>query len=316
MSVTVRDRADVFTINDNNRRLYEMFKFDSTYVVPAPELYSDPPHLPRKFDGAPDKVGAIGSINPTDVLILNLDKLDVPGPEGRISPEARLMPAGTSALWSFAELFRLAAALELDVAPRELDIGLQPFPTDHGVGRRIFVADALENGAGYSTHLGDPEVLDAVFGRIRDQITLTFQDERHARECDVSCPDCLRNYDNRRLHPYLDWRLALDVAELASGVSLTSERWLSRSQPLVSSFVKAFDLQQIALGDLIGARDPASQRIAFFGHPLWRVDEAYYTSEQSRAQALAKKETTAEVRAFDLMTLARASQNVFAWLVS
>src|SRR5207248_5659809 len=119
--------------------------------------------------------GAIGAINPPDVLILNLDKLEVPGPDGRISPDARVMPAGTSALWSFAELFRIGAALELDVGSRELNIGLQPFPTEHGVSRRIFIADALENGAGYSTHLADTAVLDAVFGRIAPQIAPKYQ---------------------------------------------------------------------------------------------------------------------------------------------
>ena len=129
MSVTVRERANVYTINDNDRRLYQMFKLDGSYVVPASELYADPPHLPRAFDRPPDKEGAIGAVNPTDVLILNLDDLDVPGPEGTITPDAALMPAGMSALWSFAEAFRTAAALELDVASRELDIGLQPYPT-------------------------------------------------------------------------------------------------------------------------------------------------------------------------------------------
>ena len=226
------------------------------------------------------------------------------------------MPAGTSALWSFAELFRVAAALELDVASRELDIGLQPFPTDQGVARRIFVADSLENGAGYATHLGEPTVLDAVFARISDQIARVYEDDRHSRDCDASCPDCLRNYDNRRLHPFLDWRLALDVAELAVGKPLTTERWLSRANVLADTFAEAFDLERLDLGGLTGARDKKGTKVAFFGHPLWRLDEAYFTSEQARAQAAAKKLAPSEVRAFDLLTLARTPQNIFAWLVS
>jgi DEAD/DEAH box helicase domain-containing protein len=315
-SVTVRDRANVFTINDNDGSLYEMYKFDGTYVVPSPELYSDPPHLPKRFEGAADVIGAIGAINPTDVLILNLDRLDVPGPDGRISPDPRVMPTGISALWSFAELFRVGAALELDVSARELNIGLQPFPTDHGVSRRIFVADVLENGAGYSTHLGEPSVLDDVFGRISEQIAPKFEAERHAGECDISCPDCLRNYDNRRLHPFLDWRLALDVAELAVGTPLNVSRWLSRAEPLTKAFAEAFGLDVLEAGSLMAAQDARSGRIGFFGHPLWRLDEAFYTAEQARAHAAAKKATSADVRAFDLMTLARAPQNIFAWLVS
>jgi DEAD/DEAH box helicase domain-containing protein len=316
MSITARKRADVFTINDNNGVLYEMHKLDGTYVVPAPELYADPPHLPRRDDAAPDVVGAIGAVNPTDVLIINLDNLDVPGPAGRIVPQQRLMPAGASALWSFAELFRLAATLELDISVRELNIGLQPFPTDYGVAQRVFVADELENGAGYATHLADPAALDSVFRRIVDQIATRFNDERHQHECDISCPDCLRNFDNRRLHPFLDWRLALDVAELASGVALDADRWLGRAGQLRRAFVEAFDLEPIDVGDLTGAQDRETGRIAFFGHPLWRLDEAYYTEEQARAHAAAAKTTSAPVRAFDLMTLARVPQNVFAWLAN
>jgi DEAD/DEAH box helicase domain-containing protein len=316
MSVTIRSRASVYTINDNNRRLFQMFKLDGSYVVPAPELYSDPPHLPRSFEGTPEKEGAIGAVNPTDVLILDLDNLDLPGPEGRILSDPRVMPGGTSALWSFAEAFRVAAALELDVASRELGIGLQPYPSEYGLARRVFIADSLENGAGYATHLGKPELLDATFGRVFEQLQPAWEAQRHARECDASCPDCLRNYDNRRLHPHLDWRLALDVAELAAGRPLTTSRWLDRAPHLTRSFTKAFGLTEVAVGPLRGATDQASGRIAFFSHPLWRLDTAYFTTEQAAAHAAALKLGASEARAFDLLTLARTPQNVFAWLVA
>jgi DEAD/DEAH box helicase domain-containing protein len=314
MSVTVRPGAEVFTINDNDSALYEMHKLDRTYVIANAELYSDLPRLPGDFDRDPDIVGAIGSVNPTDVLILNLDHLDIPGPEPVVTTDRRC-PAGLSALWSFGELFRLASALELDVSPHELDIGLQPFPAAAGIVRRIFVADALENGAGYSTHLGTPAVLKRVFARIHDEIAPKFHDARHASDCDASCPDCLRNYDNRRLHPFLDWRLALDVAELANGQRLATDRWLARGEQLVRSFTEAFDLEPLELGELWGARDGGSTRVAFFGHPLWRLDEGYFTAQQTRAQAAAKQGGAANVGAFDLLSLARVPQNIFAWLV-
>jgi acetyl-CoA acetyltransferase len=92
-------------------------------------------------------------------------------------------------------------------------------------------------------------------------------------------------------------------------------RWLSRAQPLTTAFAEAFGLDLLETGALRAAHDPTTGRIAFFGHPLWRLDQAYYTAEQARAHADAKKATSADVRAFDLMTLARAPQNIFAWLV-
>ena len=314
MSVTVRPGAEVFTINDNDGALYEMHKLDRTYVVTNAELYSDPPRLPRDFEGDPDVVGAIGSVNPTDVLILNLDHVDVPGPEPVITTDRRC-PGGLSALWSFGELFRLASALELDVSPRELDIGLQPFPAAAGIVRRVFVADALENGAGYATHLGTPAVLERVFARIHDEIAPKFEDARHSIDCDASCPDCLSNYDNRRLHPFLDWRLGLDVADIASAQPLVAERWLGRGEQLARSFAEAFDLEPLELGELWGAREGGGDRVAFFGHPLWRLDEGYFTAQQTRAQAAAKATGASTVSAFDLLSLSRVPQNAFAWLV-
>lgn len=316
-AVTVLPGARVFTVNDNDGRLFEMYRFDGTVVVPSPDLYGEPPHLPRdRFDGPPDVLGGIGSVKPTDVLILNPDQVDLPGPNPVITTDTSITPAGVSALWSFAELFRRAGALELDVDPRELEIGLQPFPLEQGLGRRLFVADQLENGAGYATQLGHPDVLGRVFERIFSEVAPKFERERHARECDASCPDCLRSYDNRRLHPFLDWRLALDVAELAAGRSLTADRWLTDAERGVGAFAAAFSVQPVHLGQLWGAKEETTGRVAVFGHPLWRRDEAYWVDDQVDSADLATQEHGADgVGAFDLHTLSRAPQNVFAWMI-
>jgi DEAD/DEAH box helicase domain-containing protein len=317
MAVTVLPGARVFTVNDNNGLLFEMYRFDGTFVVPSPELYGERPHLPAdRFSGLPDRVGGIGAVKPTDVLILNPDQVELPGPASVVTTESSAMPAGRSALWSFAELFRRAAALELDVDPRELEIGLQPFPLEQGLGRRIFLADQLENGAGYATQLGQPDVLDRVFGRIFAEVAPKFEAEIHARECDASCPDCLRSYDNRRLHSFLDWRLALDVADLAVGHSLTISRWLGRAEPNVHTFATAFNVVPLHLGELWGAVEESTGRVAIFGHPLWRRDEAYWVDEQVDAADLAiQNHGATEVAAFDLHVLGRAPQNVFAWMI-
>ena len=66
------------------------------------------------------------------------------------------MPAGTAALWSFAELLRIASTVKLDVDPREFDIGLQPIRVGDEITARLFLADSLENGAGYASFIGDP----------------------------------------------------------------------------------------------------------------------------------------------------------------
>ena len=58
-----------------------------------------------------------------------------------------------------------------------------------------------------------------------------WENPAHARYCTVSCPDCLRSYDNRRLHGALDWRLALDMLDLAAGSRSTRNAGLREANP-------------------------------------------------------------------------------------
>ena len=308
--------TNVFTINDNKGELFDLHKFDGTYIAAMPELYADLPRLfDDRFTGPPALRAAIGCVKPTDVLVLHLDGLDLPGPAGVVTPDRRLMPGGLPALWSFAELLRVASALELDVSPNELEIGLAPFPTAEGVVRRIFIADQLESGAGYATKLGEPETLRRVLEAIVDEVGPRLERDPHANECDASCPDCLRNYDNRRLHPLLDWRLGLDLAELAAKRPLREERWLSRGEATAAAFAEAFQTRALSLEGLPAVIDDSTKRLAFFGHPLWRLDDAYHSEAQILAMDAAHNGLGAtEVKAFDLYTLTRWPQDVFAWL--
>ena len=228
---------------------------------------------------------------------------------------------GLSALWSFAELLRIAAAAELDVNPNELRVGLQPWRTEAGtITRRIFIADSLENGAGYARHLAAPAVLRRVIEAVATDIGVNKLDsERHKAACDASCPDCLRSYDNRFIHSHLDWRLALDLAQLAKGEPLPSERWLSRSQAMTESFVAAFgehtDFEHILAGNLNGVLTPSTRRAVLFGHPLWRLEPRHFVELQQTAfSQLRAEQDMQSIQFFDLATLQRHPARVFAWL--
>jgi DEAD/DEAH box helicase domain-containing protein len=318
MTILTRSGAEVFSINDNGGELYDMYRYGRSIVAPTLDLYRDPPALPQaQFEREPDLRGAIGCVKPTDVLVMHLDNLALPGPHGVVTTNARHLPAGVPALWSFGEIFRIAGALELDIDPRELEIGLQPFPVESEVALRVFVSDSSDNGAGYSTRLAEPEIISAVFDRIGGQLAATYEQVEHASECDSSCPDCLQSYDNRRLHSYLDWRLGLDLAAVATGEQLPLHRWLDRAREDVTAFAEAFDVTPLELGSLWGVQDAHTRRVAFLGHPLWRLDQAYWVSAQVEAADLARREHGAtSVQPFDLHTLTRWAHNVIAWLVS
>jgi DEAD/DEAH box helicase domain-containing protein len=313
VTVDRRSGTPVYVVNDNAGDLYEMRRFDGTVVVTSPELYSDTPSLPVVVsERPPDLVGAIGAVKPTDVMIIELDRLRRGQERGALAVDAH-HGGSLPALWSFAELLRISSALELDVDPRELVVGLQPYALSDGRGsRRIFVADQLENGAGYSYRLGRADVLGHVLDRIVDQIGPRFEEHPHAAECDSACPQCLRNYENRRLHPLLDWRLGLDVAELAADRPLRVERWLAESERIARHFAKAFELTSFTAGSLGAIEDDYTGRVAILGHPLWPNETEGWVEDQRAAKSALAPGVTMLMS--DLYTAVRWPERIATWL--
>lgn len=321
VTATVCSGVDVFAVNDNFRRGFTFKKVkDGSVIVDDPSLYSDVPDF--SHEGVISEFeGAIGSIGPTDVLILGLESDQLPGPAGVI-PVARgnrsHMPAAYAAFWSFAQLFRLACAVELDVSVDELRVGLQPTRVGEEVTYRVFLADALENGAGYAPYLGRPEVLARVLDYMCVGAREAFEKHSHSSTCDTSCPDCLRSYENRMVHSLLDWRLALDMAEIARGRELVQSRWFDMGPVLAREFVEAFAYPglrvEIAAG-LVCVVAPDRRRAVVVGHPLWRRDEDYWLPEQVDARD-SLPDGIDEVRMTDPFEMRRAPQNIYTWLVS
>lgn len=259
----------VYTINDNRRQLFNMVKFDGSLVVPDPELYVDRIGLPSDLaQKTPDFSGAIGSVTPTDVLVLEAVDLMV-APGQKVEALNCLRPPGVSAAWSFAQLLRVACAAELDVDPRELSVGLQPALVGETRTRRIFVCDQLENGAGYARELGTPQVLGRVLERIGNEIAEKLESDHHRANCDSACPDCLLGYDNRHLHSLLDWRLALDLAEAASGKLPNSDRWM-REVPAIEAMFSGFDGMDVSMaGELPVVTDTVTGNSVVLQPPMW-----------------------------------------------
>jgi len=312
LTVYRRPGCPVYVVNDNRSQGFEMYDYERTVVVPSGDLYTDPIALRQDmFERPPDRIGAIGSVRPTDVLVLEPSHLRLGLDDGALSVGAHY-PAAVAALWSFAQLLRMSSALELDIDPRELDIGLQPCRVAGVVTRRVFVADRLENGAGYSRQLGEPERLARVLDRIVDEIAPRLVGPDHRSRCDSACPDCLRSYDNRMLHPVLDWRLGLDLAEVAARRPLDTSRWLTERATIARALAQAFDLDVEPAGTLLAIRDDQSGRAAVLGHPLWPTEEGGWVAEQVEAlRALGGRRS---VGMFDLYTARRWPERIVVWL--
>ena len=314
MTVHVLEQAEVVRLNDNRGSLFQLVRMpDRTVVCSDEALYED--GLAVKLDGAvPIDPIAIGDVRPTDVLTLSLTNLAI---QGGIIPTARaVLPAGLSAMWSFAEMVRRGCQITLDVQPDELQVGLQPARSNGERTNRVFIADALENGAGYAPELGRTENLKGVLDDILDELASRYEARQHA-DCTESCPDCLRSYDNRWLHGALDWRLGLDVARLAAGHTMEAARWLSRSRTLCATFSRAYDaavrteIREVADGLLAIVRADRKGAV-IIGHPLWRREPALFNWEQAVAlDELQSDLSVAHVSVSDPWVLQRIPAQVY-----
>jgi hypothetical protein len=119
-----------------------------------------------------------------------------------------------AAWYSLGFLLAKAAALYLQVETREFLIGLRSLLEDMRPVTELFIADELDNGAGYSTHLGKQNVASAFIDVARYIADEDFTSSEHARACDSSCYDCLREHGNQAYHPLLDWKLAVEMLDL------------------------------------------------------------------------------------------------------
>ena len=163
VTLEVYEQAQVLQVNDNRGELFPLRRLTDGSVV-----VSDDAVLPLKtWKAAPAgqdlDAAAIGELRTTDALVVSLDRPDVPS--GTVVTPRSVLPAGPAAFWSFAEVLRRACQVALDIDPQELVMGLQAHAAvRRDPSARVFLADALDNGAGYAVELGQPEV----FARILD----------------------------------------------------------------------------------------------------------------------------------------------------
>ena len=280
--------VDVIRINDNRGRLFKLSRLDDKSVVCNDETFYDHLKNPPKFVGTHRSDAAIGEIRPTDVVTLSLNGVALHG--GVVATQDEYLPAGISAFWSFAEIIRKGCKEALDLDPSELETGLHPVMSPNGEfqTRKIFLADRLENGAGYAPEIAQSSQLKQIMEEILDPLKKQYEGEKHSGDCSRACPDCLSSWDNQRLHAALDWRLGLDMAELASGADLSLDRWFSRSDKMTQTFVEGYNyyndlkVEKVNEIDVIIRDDDSGDRSAvILWHPLWMHDERYLNDHQS-----------------------------------
>lgn len=224
-------QSTIVQFNDNRGRLFDFVSDRGRWYATNKELYAEGA---TTHSGRPVGRAAIGFTRVTDAVTFGIGEARLP--LGYIDARPAVLPAGQRAYHSFAEVLRRAAKVALDVDPQELQSGLFARRRgEDGDEMRVFLADAAANGAGYAAEFARTEKLTELLTGTRLDLTREYMDRRHRSRCQALCPDCLQGWDNQHLHGALNWRLALDVLDLAAGEELTPARWFE-------------DVEQIRLG--------------------------------------------------------------------
>lgn len=171
---------------------------------------------------------ALGAVQPTDFLFVGPQQGTIADQGLRLNFGGAVQPYGVpelkdgrrAAWYSLAFLIRKVAAAKLDIEPLELVAGIFTGLANGESVPYAFIADTLENGAGFSTHLGQQPVLEELIQQLHEYLDRLAESD-HADSCSASCYRCLRDYGNMSYHALLDWRLARDLLEVLEVGRLT-----------------------------------------------------------------------------------------------
>jgi len=206
--------------------------------------------------------------------------------------------ASRAAAISATHLMVQKAALELDVAPEEFE-ALEPRLRR---GRPLLqIADTLINGSGLCRRLcqigsdGRPDIarmVDDILNAPDEWPLVDFMQPDHDAQCSTSCYICVQQYQNRRYHPLLDWRLglaylrAMTDPEYQCGLDGDFDThpelkgWLAKARALADSvasmrsqFWHVEPAGELGLPCLVetDGHGHVNRRLVVI-HPLWRAD--------------------------------------------
>lgn len=286
-----RGRGTIYVINDNRGRDFRFARarnWDGLISVDLAEERGVELGLPD-LDLTTEERVALGAVQVTDVLLISM-RSGTPGIDlDPVSHPDRVhrLASRRGAWYSLGFLLREAGVRLLDVQSQELRVGLRVLQSANGVVGELFLADSLENGAGYATHLGQPEIFTQLLAHA-DQFVRRLQEDVHAAVCDSACYDCLKDYYNMAYHPLLDWRLGRDMLDLLLGRLLNVARWESIESSRAETFAQEFGGTHDELdGGVQGVEIDKS--LVLVSHPFESENEHRLSNRLARAVADAEE---------------------------
>lgn len=289
-----------YVINDNGGQLFRLRPaapgglqwggYVSTRAIDAGLVHAS--------DATGDPISvAIGAIQHTDFLFAGAATPTDPSSGIRLNLVSGIrQPYGAqdtndsrrAAWYSLAFLLRTVASAALDIQPLELAAGIYSGTSGAEPATYAFLADTLENGAGFSTHLGSSEFVTEFFDAVTRYLA-ELEDPSHANECRSSCYRCLRDYGNMAYHALLDWRLARDLFGLLHGDALTLDVRAERSA--IERWCRAYDA--VPIGSSVPAarfNSPSEGSFAVIARHAFEAAEDVLIAPRL-AEAMARIET-------------------------
>lgn len=234
------------------------------------------------FADDPETV-SIGSRKVTDALLLSVSQV----PIGADLHPARL--SARAAWLSAAYIIREAAWRALDASPDEFAAGYRPTATAFGLIGEIYLSDSILNGAGYARHFISDAGLKTLLDQLEQVEDEFMQHGTNGELCDSSCYRCLRDYSNSRLHPLLDWRLAVDVSRMLRTGDFDPMKRSDHVEASATTFANALpDTEHVKIRDRSVLVDTTGDAAWVIVHPLEAARPASMSSELAAAYARAE----------------------------
>lgn len=313
-AVSLQDR--IMSLNDNGgqggfdfvpvRQVWSEPAVGAYAVLDAPEdeNATAPSRDAVRVQGEPKRVALLAQ-RVTDVMLFDVDQWPIGIAADPTTVEGR------AAWYSLAFWLRLAAGQLLDIDTTELQAGFRALSRNGQPIGQAFLADQLENGAGYCREPATPSRLRQLLGQADITVPGSIAQKwaaateaigfggLHQHECDASCNRCLRDFNNLPYHGLLDWRLALDMARLAAtGVTPSlNEPWVDGDEnpwrrlaendegtaPVQETLRRLNYAKPVELGPLLGYKSKRADanKVIVVRHPLvtddhpdWRIADA------------------------------------------
>lgn len=310
MSAPLLEATRVYSISTNSGEPFKLVRaMDSGQRVDGwiDKRFLDPPESDRagtRFwkaeEGSELSVGFMAR-RTTDALLVSAIEM----PSGvYIHP---LGGVGRAAWASLAFALRSLAATTLDVEPGEFEVGLAPMTRDGDLVGGLFLADVIENGAGYAS-----EVSRNIEEYLRQVPAFFERGHRLGAVCDSSCNRCLRDHLNWRWQTLLDWRLAEDLARILLGEPIDFQAYEDLEGSLVIEIAGSLRMEAVEFGGVWGLHNPQKNKILLVTHPF--VDDSQLDGMPDHVREAVELVGEADWQLTSYFELAREPQQALGWI--